>query len=619
MKMTAKQRAYFVREMEETFGRSEAESNQMVEQLQRVLSGQDQEIVYALQYSLFRNEDHPEYVRKLIHFLFHGFSYLYRSAETEEEREQLHVGNEMLFNYLFVDRYLYATTMERRSNAAQHILKNVSDQLNDLLTTQERMLANLSHEMRTSLNAITGYLALIEENHVLRGEEAQYLEKAQSGAQSLQSLVKDLLDITKLNSNQLEIHAEYFSPHAMLLDAINHVPIMDNPHVVFGFVPAFFPYRVRGDKMHTMEVVINFLSNAFKYTEAGNVKLEMHVETLPRGAQIGFRVTDTGVGMTPEQVENIFTPYSRYQMTKQGLGLGMYIAKQLTERLGGTLHVSSTPGAGSAFEVRFIFDDIQPVECPHRGKKIFVFLESEEARFAEDEKADFFRASGVDVQVYHDEAMVIGYLLDPQSETPDILVIHGTPSTYTKFDPLIYYLRSQRRFDRTLFLAEETGIPLPLKYFDEVCQYSFDVSRYCKIFTERSEKKREAVVESDTTLRILVVDDITTNRDIFKLFVQKRYPHAEIDTAGGGHEALAMCRLVSYDVMFLDLKMPGLDGYQLLQRLQTDHPALPPVYAFSADVYKETYRRVKESGFTGLLEKPLQPEKLFALIEELST
>jgi CheY-like chemotaxis protein len=120
----------------------------------------------------------------------------------------------------------------------------------------------------------------------------------------------------------------------------------------------------------------------------------------------------------------------------------------------------------------------------------------------------------------------------------------------------------------------------------------------------------------EENVSLLVIDDTETNLDIFKLFVSKRFPNITIDLAGGGYEGIGMFKIKEYDLVFLDLKMPGLNGFEVLKKLEKLGD-LPPIYAFSADIYKSNFEKVEEYGFAGLLEKPLQPEKLFKIIQKV--
>jgi len=614
MQLEIFQRNYLISEVMEKFDRSREEAIQTIKELEALLLHEDETIIYDLQYKIFIN-DNPEYTRALVQFLFESFVYLYETAKSDEEKKVLQIGNRKVFDFLFIERCSYAKQIEKQSITAQNILKNVSDQLNSLLQTQERMIANLSHDMRTSLNAIMGYLNILDDNKSLHGEEKFYLQKAMSGAVSLQSLVKDILDLTKLNSGQLEIKKEFFDIDEMLIECIDHIPsiMREEQNINFQYHSKFMPYRIYGDKMHIMEILINFLTNAFKYTKTGFIDFSMDYTIDADKITVVFSVSDSGIGMTKEQVDDVFSPYSRYKTDEKGLGLGMYITKHLSEKLGGTLDVQSTYKEGSTFSFTYT-SKYSPKKLSLKGKHFCFYVEEKRMNEYVKEKMHFLETSGVKIKYYNKESELINYLLSTQEDVPDIISIMAEPNSYTKFDALIYYLKNNHFFDNTLFIAENMHEYISLKYFDNLYEYCAPLSHYETLLNDVNDDV-DKVEKLD--ISVLVIDDMETNLEIFKLFIQKEYPHAKIDLAGGGYEALGMCKVKTYDVVFLDLKMPGMSGFEVIQKLKKHGSFLMPIYAFTADVYKSTYEKTEEYGFAGVLEKPLNPEKLYTILNKI--
>ena len=616
MRLSTEQEHFFIERIKKEFGRPEEEAAETVKSLQKLLYEGDMKIVYYLQYRVFKEND-PAYTRKLLNFLFEGYTYLYDQTDNQEEKEKLGVGIQQLFTFLFIERCTYAKEMEEQSLVSQHILKSVSDRLNTVLKTQESMIANLSHEMRTSLNTIHGYLSIIDESKVLRGEQKFQLKKAIHGAVSLQSLVKDILNITKINSGQLEIQKSFFDMEEMLLQCIDHlsIEIKNRQSITFEYESMFAPFLVYGDQMHMMEILINFLTNAFKYTEEGFVRLKMAYKKEPKGIRAVFSVSDSGIGMTPEQLQDVFNPYSRYQKKKQGLGLGMHITKQLADRLGGELEVESEPGTGTTFSFSYLFEKTRDHQPDVKGKKIYFYIEkSMQERTYVKEKIHFLKQHGATVKTFKTENSLINFLLNAQKDIPDILSVLSEPQNYTKIDALIYYLRSGKRFEKTVFIAENMRQHLSLKYFDDLYEYCAPVKIYEKLLKKENTSKKS----SGVGLSVLVVDDTETNLDIFRLFIGKDYPNAKVDLAGGGYEGVGMCKVKQYDIIFLDLKMPGMNGFEVMRKLKELNMTLPPIYAFTADVYKSTYDKIFEYGFEGILEKPLNPEHLNEILQRIT-
>jgi len=614
MKLSEENRTYLIQRDMEVFDRSKEEATIFIQMLQNMLNGTDKVLLYELQYNIFKTKN-DIYTRKLIKFFLEGSIYLYECTTNEKDKRTLleHVKN--FFDFIFIQKCVYSREVEAQSQVSHHILKSVSERLNSVLQTQERMIASLSHEMRTSLNTIQGYLNIIEESGAVKGEQKFQLKKAIHGAESLRSLVKDILNVTKINSGQLEIEKSFFAVDEMLLQCIDHVSIQikKKEHIRFEYKTMFTPFLVYGDQMHIMEIIINFLTNAFKYTKEGFVKLKMEFSQEPEGINMVFSVTDSGVGMTSEQLQDIFNPYSRYQKNQQGLGLGLHITKQLAVKLGGKLDVESEVGKGTTFSFSYLFRKTKPLSIDVKDKKIYFYIDRKmQDSFYIQEKIRFLKQHGANVKVLKREGTLINFLLSTHKNVPDILSVHAEAESYSKIDALIYYLRSAKLFNKTLFIAESMHQDLSLKYFDELYEYCAPMSIYEKLQDNLHNEKKKI---NQRELSILVIDDTQTNLDIFRLFIQRDYPHANVDLAGGGYEGIGMCKAKVYDIIFLDLKMPGLDGFQVIRKLKELDQNLPPVYAFTADVYKSTYERVKEVGFSGMLEKPLDPTQLKKILE----
>ena len=226
-------------------------------------------------------------------------------------------------------------------------------------------LANMSHDIRTPINGIVGLSTLLEKDADDPEKVRLYTGKIQTSSHLLLELINNVLDMSKIESGKLVIHETVFS----LREIAEEMDILIRPQaearkqhftVDTGAVRDF---RVRGDKVHLHQVLVNLLSNAVKYTqEGGEIRLRIAQEKMPNNGSCWylFEVKDNGMGMTPEFVETIFTPFSRAEdtMTRkiQGTGLGMAITKKIIDTLGGRIFIESKPGAGSTFNVDLKFE-----------------------------------------------------------------------------------------------------------------------------------------------------------------------------------------------------------------------------------------------------------------------
>ncbi|MEA2029813.1 MAG: hybrid sensor histidine kinase/response regulator [Campylobacterota bacterium] len=586
-----------------------------------LLSNNDSYLFDQLEYLIYFH-DNAEYTHKIFLSVFEIYTYLQSIVEKREQKEFL--------NQLFIDFYestfyencKYNKKSHKRNETIQNILKYVSDKLNGMLTTQQLMITNMSHEMRTQLNSMIGYLTLIEKENILQGDTKIFLNKATKASLLLKALLTDVLDISKLNSDQMEINPSVFWLDEIILDSIRPFIIQINEkQLEFKSNIAFFPYQVYADGDRIFEILKNILSNAVKYTEQGYIHLTIdEISEKNQEVELLFKIEDSGIGMSSQQIKNIFDPYTRHAHDIQGLGLGLYISKKLLQKMDSDLSVSSELEKGSTFEFRLRFKQITVDSFSLLNKQIYFFNNQKDAMKQKkfEKKLKLLERMGAIIESFDDEETFTGFLLsNKESEDfmPNIISITTQKDQYSKYDALISYLKNFKKFQHTYFMAEETNDQLSFEHFDKSFEHFSTLSSYIKAIKMQ---QQQGVISNkvDRPLQILAIDDIETNLDMLSLFIKKKYPNTIVDKALGGYEAIGMYKVNQYDLVFLDLKMPGLNGFEVFERLRSI-ASFSPIYALTADVYKETYDKVMETGFNGLIEKPLKLDRLYDIIEEI--
>jgi len=613
MKLSKTNVQLLIRNAQKRFSISYETAQKLVKDFQNLLEKDDLKFIYDLNYAIFHRRNH-KFTKNILNSIVETYVYLYGEAKTKQDKETIRINFEKLFDMIFIERCQYSKRLEEKGHRTQKILQHTTKRLNETLETQELMIANISHEMRTSLNAISGYLTIINDRGVLQGEDKQYLNKASHATRTLKALVSDILSITKINSGQLEIQKEDFWLDRMLLKCIDNIALIlkKKSKIQFQTDIEFIPFMVYGDQNHIMEIIINILSNAVKYTDNGYIKLKMHTHKISQEEiMVHFVIADSGIGMTQEQVNHIFSPYSRFKTEKQGLGLGMHIAHQLAKKLDGTLSVHSEYHKGSIFTFSIKMCISQKGKIDVSNRKVCFFCENRENLLFQ-KRVEFLEQEGAFVELFEKENEFVSYLLTLDKNVPDFISISSSTDGYAKYDALIYYLKSLPIFKNTIFIAENINQHLSLNYFDEVYEHFAPITLYI-----RNEHKNKHKGHKRHDISILAVDDTETNLDILKLFISKQFPHITLDLASGGYEAIGMFKIKKYDMVMLDLKMPGLNGFEVFDKLKKIGK-LPPVYAFSADIYKSNIDKIEEVGFAGLIEKPLQPQKLYSIIERIA-
>ena len=214
-------------------------------------------------------------------------------------------------------------------------------------------LANMSHELRTPLNAILGYAELIGEEAEARGEaQNDDIARIQRAGRHLLEVISDILDLSKIEADKLEVHPEHFEVGPMLAEVAETVgPAMQRRHNTLVFTPPPRLGAMRSDPVRLRQVLLNVLSNAAKFTASGTVTLE----AMRLGGRIRFLVRDTGIGMTTEQADRVFDAFHQVDGSSTrhagGTGLGLTISRRLCQLLGGDIFVASSPGVGSQFTI----------------------------------------------------------------------------------------------------------------------------------------------------------------------------------------------------------------------------------------------------------------------------
>ena len=386
--------------------------------------------------------------------------------------------------------------MEENLNEARMAAERASE-------AKSRFLANISHELRTPMNAILGLvdLALPKQTDATAKE---FLQTTRESADLLLTLLNDLLDSSKIEAGKLELESSPFSLRRML-DQMMRVLAVRASEAGLAFscrIPAELPDAVVGDQVRLRQVLLNLAGNAIKFTEQGEV--ELSVRAVSQDSEVvclEFAVRDTGIGISPSEIEHLFQPFSQADASTTrrfgGTGLGLSICSSIVRMMSGNIWVESEPGKGSTF----------------------------------------------------------------------------------------YF-----------------AVPFPLA--SEV--------------PPEEETAPEVPAEAASTLRILLVEDNPANQTLAAYILRDRGHSVEI--VGDGHQALRMTQDAVYDVILMDVQMPGMDGLEATKaiRARENGSRRVPIIAMTAHAMKGDRERCLEAGMDGYMSKPIDGHAMIALVESLA-
>lgn len=525
----------------------------------------------------------------------------------------------------------------------QEELVRATQEAEEANQAKSRFLALMSHEIRTPLNGIIGLAQLMRKTG-LSASQKDYMDKMNTSSETLLRIINDVLDFSKIEAGKVDIERLPFHTEELLNRLTDQLSVFMGGKEQFEFIidtPENLPQTIIGDAMRLEQVLINLCMNAVKFTNRGCVKLQLEImEQSDDKARIRFRIADTGIGMSKEQVEKLFKPFTQADgsTTRKfgGTGLGLVISKSLVELMGGRLEVHSEARVGSQFDFTLSFTVVHKpsewrtqVRQDMKDQPVWIVEDNEQMR---EHWSAIVEAYGLTAITFHSWKMAkerlcrigagaLPKLIILDMEMPDMYGVETWLEFHRECEAAgvktIAITTSYGRDEMLQLSAEQRPLTLLIKPVmrTSMLRAIDNALEHKPLYGDGQESATPVAEKPETNMnkRILLAEDNKINQLVaIEILKERGY---EVGLAENGREVLHKLMGESWDIILMDIHMPVMDGSEAVSliRSQPKYDNIP-IIAVTANVLRNDHDHYMSLGMNDVVTKPINSEKLHKVI-----